>query len=197
LLSGGDYDGDKLVVCTNPALVSTFDSSRADPSFADPPFTDSDWFDVDRRKVKDVVAPLIAAKDNSALASVFIEGLWQGTQYGVLSAWHTSLSYVLGLDDPLTREVSLFVLFLPLPQLPFSPTCPLLRLPVPFPHFLPLFLTQRLLLAGRSPFLPRPRRSQTRPQVLRVEMARGEGEILRAVPGEAAMGQLRGWEDTA
>ncbi|GAA5906977.1 hypothetical protein JCM6882_000017 [Rhodosporidiobolus microsporus] len=105
ILSGGHYDGDKLVVCTNPLLVNAFDPSRAEPRFADPPFSDSDWFEVDRRKVKDVVAPMIHAKDDAAIAAVFMEGLFQGTQYGVLSTWHTTLAYKLGLDHPLTSEV--------------------------------------------------------------------------------------------
>ncbi|GAA5824505.1 hypothetical protein JCM11251_000451 [Rhodosporidiobolus azoricus] len=105
ILSGGDYDGDKLVVCANPLLVNTFNPSLANPFFADPPFADSDWFEVDRRKVKDCVTPLVKAKEDSALSAIFMEGLFQGTQYGVLSTWHTTLAYKLGLDDPLTSEV--------------------------------------------------------------------------------------------
>ncbi|GAA6034570.1 hypothetical protein JCM8097_005402 [Rhodosporidiobolus ruineniae] len=105
VLSGGDYDGDKLVVTTNPSLLPHFDTAKADPSFADPPFADTVWFDVDRRKVKDVVAPLVAAGDNSGLAKLFMEGLFSGTQYGTLSTWHTTLAYTLGLDHPLTSEV--------------------------------------------------------------------------------------------
>ncbi|GAA6021799.1 hypothetical protein JCM10207_002065 [Rhodosporidiobolus poonsookiae] len=105
ILSGGDYDGDKLVVCTNPALVKAFDPKRADPNFADPPFKDDDWFEVDRRKVKSHVLPLIQEKDNDGLAVVFMEGLFSGTQYGQLSVWHTTLAYTLGLDHKLTSEV--------------------------------------------------------------------------------------------
>lgn len=75
LLSGGDYDGDKLVVCTNPLFVASFLPSLADPRFADPPFVDSDWFEVDTRRVRDVVAPLIADGDDGGLAKVFMEGL--------------------------------------------------------------------------------------------------------------------------
>ncbi|GAA5881565.1 hypothetical protein JCM1840_003445 [Sporobolomyces johnsonii] len=106
ILSGGDYDGDKLLCMTNPAIVSAFDPSRADPQFADPPFADSDWFQVDRRKVKDHVAPLVDPRtaDNSALAKVFLESLFLGTQYGALSTYHTTLAYTRGLDHPLTSE---------------------------------------------------------------------------------------------
>ncbi|GAA5979666.1 hypothetical protein JCM11641_004048 [Rhodosporidiobolus odoratus] len=105
ILSGGDYDGDKLVICTNPSLVDPFNPALADPSFADPPFKDSDWFEVDRRKVKDVVAPLVQAGGDEQLSVIFMEGLWQGTQYGVISTWHTTLAYKLGLADSLTSEV--------------------------------------------------------------------------------------------
>ncbi|GAA6052001.1 hypothetical protein NBRC10513_002612 [Rhodotorula toruloides] len=104
ILSGGDYDGDKLVVMTNPELVAAFDSSKADPSFADPPFADSDWFEVDRRRVVDHVKPMIDLHNDAALAGVFMEGLHAGTQYGVLSVYHTTLAYTLGLDHPLTSE---------------------------------------------------------------------------------------------
>ncbi|BGP32944.1 hypothetical protein JCM10296v2_004730 [Rhodotorula toruloides] len=104
ILSGGDYDGDKLVVMTNPELVAAFDSSRAAHSFADPPFADSDWFEVDRRRVVDHVKPMINSHDNRSLTSVFMEGLHAGTQYGVLSVYHTTLAYTLGLDHPLTSE---------------------------------------------------------------------------------------------
>mgnify|MGYP006886184009 CR=1 FL=1 len=92
---------------THPDLVHSFDPARADPSFADPPFADSDWFDIDSRKVSDVVQPLIASGDNAALASIFMEGLFLGTQFGMLSTFHTTLAYQLGLDHALTREVSL------------------------------------------------------------------------------------------
>ncbi|BGP17070.1 hypothetical protein JCM10213v2_005079 [Rhodosporidiobolus nylandii] len=104
ILSGGDYDGDKLVVCTNPALVTPFQPSRASPHFADPPFADSDWFDVDQRRVKDVIAPAVASGDSGALARVFMEGLHQGTQFGVVNTWWTTLAYSLGLDHALTSE---------------------------------------------------------------------------------------------
>ncbi|BGP25434.1 hypothetical protein JCM10295v2_004359 [Rhodotorula toruloides] len=104
ILSGGDYDGDKLVVMTNPDLVAAFESSRADPSFVVPPFADSDWFKVDRRRVVDHVKPMIDSSDNAGLAKVFMEGLLAGTQYGVLSVYHTTLAYMLGLDHPLTSE---------------------------------------------------------------------------------------------
>ena len=102
--AGGDYDGDKLTVITKPELVSSFLPARADPAFADPPFADSDSFTVDRRRVADVVKPLIKAGDNSALASIFLEGFHLGNQYGTLSTLHTTLAYSLGLDHPLTRE---------------------------------------------------------------------------------------------
>ncbi|BGP08946.1 hypothetical protein JCM10049v2_004798 [Rhodotorula toruloides] len=104
ILSGGDYDGDKLVVMTNPELVAGFDSSKANPSFADPPFADPDWFEVDRRRVVDHVKPMIDSHDDAALARAFMEGLHAGTQYGVLSVYHTTLAYTLGLDHPLTSE---------------------------------------------------------------------------------------------
>ncbi|GAA5871320.1 hypothetical protein JCM3774_000909 [Rhodotorula dairenensis] len=105
ILSGGDYDGDKLVVTVNPHLVSAFKGERANPAFADPPFKDSDWFEVDKRRLKDFVKPVIDADDADALASIFMEGLHAGTQYGVLSTYHTTLAYTLGLDHPLTSEV--------------------------------------------------------------------------------------------
>ncbi|BGP40958.1 hypothetical protein JCM10449v2_004923 [Rhodotorula kratochvilovae] len=104
VLSGGDYDGDQLVVMTSPDLVDAFDPSRALPEYADPPFADSDWFTVDRRRVADVVQPMIDAGDSAALAGVFMEGLFLGTQFGMLSTYHTTLAYSLGLDHPLTRE---------------------------------------------------------------------------------------------
>lgn len=93
------------MVTVNPQLVSAFVEERADPAFADPPFADSDWFDVDRRRLKDKVKPIIDAQDSDALAAVFMEGLHAGTQYGVLSMYHTTLAYVLGLAHPLTSEV--------------------------------------------------------------------------------------------
>lgn len=104
-MTGGDYDGDKLTVITNPELVSSFLPARADPAFADPPFADSHWFTVDRRRVADDVEPLIKAGDNDSLASIFLEGLFLGTQFGILDTYHTTLAYTLGLDHALTREV--------------------------------------------------------------------------------------------
>lgn len=92
---------------TRPAVVDPF--VNADPKFADPPFADSDWFDVDRRKVGDLVVPLVGKGDNEQLAKIFLESLFTGTQFGLLSKWHTTLSYKQGIDDPLTSEVgSLF-----------------------------------------------------------------------------------------
>ncbi|GAA6051086.1 hypothetical protein JCM3770_004705 [Rhodotorula araucariae] len=105
ILSGRDYDGDKLLLMTSPHLVEAFDPSRASPSYADPPFSDSDWFTVDRRCVSDVVQPMIRRGDSAALASVFTEGLFLGTQFGMLNTFHTTLAYTLGLAHPLTREV--------------------------------------------------------------------------------------------
>lgn len=104
---GGDYDGDKLLVVTHPAFVTPFNPAKADPAYADPPFRDSDWFEVDRRKVSDHVQPLVGTEDSSALARVFMEGLWAGTQYGMLSTAHTTLAYERGIQDPLTSEVRL------------------------------------------------------------------------------------------
>ncbi|GJN91292.1 hypothetical protein Rhopal_004311-T1 [Rhodotorula paludigena] len=104
ILSGGDYDGDKLLVMTHPALVTPFDPAKADPAYADPPFRDSDWFEVDRRKVSDHVQSLVGTDDSNALARVFMEGLWAGTQYGMLSTAHTTLAYERGIQDPLTSE---------------------------------------------------------------------------------------------
>ncbi|GAA5852209.1 hypothetical protein JCM9279_006932 [Rhodotorula babjevae] len=99
-----------------PEYASFFDaiivSSKGERSlcsilsaFADPPFADSDWFTVDRRRVGDVVEPLIKAGDNGALASIFLEGFHLGTKYGMLSELHTTLAYSLGLDHAHTREV--------------------------------------------------------------------------------------------
>ncbi|GAA5948732.1 hypothetical protein JCM3765_004988 [Sporobolomyces pararoseus] len=103
ILSGGDYDGDKLICMTNPALVNPF--VNADHEFADPPFEDSDWFNVDRRRVGDCVTPLVTAGDNERLAGIFLESLFVGAQYGMLSKYHTTLAYKLGIADPLTSEV--------------------------------------------------------------------------------------------
>lgn len=100
--TGGDYDGDKLVLTTNPALTSTFRQERADPRFADPPFEDWQWFHVDERRAGDHVWPLVEAGDSTSLAAILMEGLHAGTQYGFLSKRHTTLAYVLGLDHPLT-----------------------------------------------------------------------------------------------
>ncbi|GAA6005518.1 hypothetical protein JCM11491_003670 [Sporobolomyces phaffii] len=102
ILSGGDYDGDKLICMTNPALVTPF--VNADHKFADPPFEDSDWFDVDRRKVGDHVGPIISSGDDERLAAIFLESLFGGTQFGLLSKYHTTLAYKLGIDHPLTSE---------------------------------------------------------------------------------------------
>ncbi|GAA5984245.1 hypothetical protein JCM5350_002878 [Sporobolomyces pararoseus] len=103
ILSGGDYDGDKLLCMTNPSLVVPF--VNASPEFADPPFDDSDWFNVDRRRVEDCVTPLVASGDDERLAGIFLESLFAGTQYGMLSKYHTTLAYKLGIADPLTSEV--------------------------------------------------------------------------------------------
>ncbi|GAA6064595.1 hypothetical protein JCM10212_000506 [Sporobolomyces blumeae] len=104
ILSGGDYDGDKLICMTNPLIVNRFDPARADPKFADPPFADSDWFEIDRRKVGQYVAPLVASSNGSELGKVFLESLFLGTQFGLLSKYHTTLAYKLGIHDPLTSE---------------------------------------------------------------------------------------------
>ncbi|GAA5913034.1 uncharacterized protein JCM6883_000493 [Sporobolomyces salmoneus] len=102
ILSGGDYDGDKLICMTHPAIVRPF--TNADHKFADPPFEDSDWFDVDRRRVGDSVVPLIMEGKNDQLANIFLESLFAGTQFGLLSKYHTTLAYKLGIADPLTSE---------------------------------------------------------------------------------------------
>ena len=88
---------------TNPAIVEPF--KNADPIFADLPFEDSDWFEVDKRRVGDHVAPLIQQGDNIRLANTFLESLFLGTQYGLLSKYHTTLAYKLGIADQLTSEV--------------------------------------------------------------------------------------------
>lgn len=92
---------------TDPSLVVPF--VNASPEFADPPFDDRDWFNVDRRRVEDCVAPLVASGDDERLAGIFLESLFAGTQYGMLSKYHTTLAYKLGIADPLTSEVSLFL----------------------------------------------------------------------------------------
>jgi hypothetical protein len=98
------HTGDKLICMTNPSIVKPF--VNADPKFADPPFEDSDWFEVDRRRVGDCVIPLVISNDNEGLAAIFLESLFAGTQYGLLSKYHTTLAYKLGIADPLTSEVS-------------------------------------------------------------------------------------------
>lgn len=127
ILSSGDYDGssdrmcppfrldlpvdflrsraagDKLICMTSPAIVGPF--RNADAGFADPPFEDSDWFEVDRRRVGDSVAPLIHDGENGKLASIFLESLFAGTQFGLFSKYHTTLAYKLGIANPLTSEV--------------------------------------------------------------------------------------------
>lgn len=90
---------------THPAIVRPF--TNADHKFADPPFEDSDWFDVDRRRVGDSVVPLIMEGKNDQLANIFLESLFAGTQFGLLSKYHTTLAYKLGIADPLTSEVRL------------------------------------------------------------------------------------------
>lgn len=60
---------------------------------------------MDKRRLKDKIKPIIDSQDSDALAAVFMESLHAGTQYGVLSTYHTTLAYVLGLAHPLTSEV--------------------------------------------------------------------------------------------
>jgi hypothetical protein len=64
ILSGGDYDGDKLLIIS-------------DPKFADPPFADEDNFEVDKRRVATTIAPLIAAEDSGSIAQQLISGFFQ------------------------------------------------------------------------------------------------------------------------
>ncbi|ORY89684.1 RNA dependent RNA polymerase-domain-containing protein [Leucosporidium creatinivorum] len=100
ILSGGDYDGDKLLLLTDPAIVSVFDPSKADPKFADPPFADEDWFEVDKRRVATTITPLIETKDSGAIAQQLISGFYQDVKYGMLSKLHTKLAFTLGLQHP-------------------------------------------------------------------------------------------------
>lgn len=100
ILSGGDYDGDKLLIISDPSIVNAFDPSKADPKFADPPFADEDWFEVDKRRVATTIAPLIAARDSSAVAQQLISGFYQDVKFGMLSKLHTKLAFTLGLDHP-------------------------------------------------------------------------------------------------
>lgn len=123
ILSGGDYDGDKLLLITDPSIVGAFEPSRADPSFADPPFADSDWFEVDKRRVKETITPLVEARDSSAIARELLGGFFQvgrsrpscssgsylfalaqDVKFGMLSKFHTKLAYTLGLDHPDASE---------------------------------------------------------------------------------------------
>ncbi|KDE07677.1 hypothetical protein MVLG_02137 [Microbotryum lychnidis-dioicae p1A1 Lamole] len=102
ILSGGDYDGDKLLIITDPTIVEAFDARKADPSFADPPFRDAEFFAVDRRKVSNSVLPLINQANSNGLSRMLISGLFQDARFGQLSKLHTKLAYSLGLDHPKT-----------------------------------------------------------------------------------------------
>lgn len=104
IAAGGDYDGDKLVVTINPAFVSAFHQASADPRFADPPFEDEDYFEVDRRRLRDV-KQIFDHGENDKLAAIFMEGLHAGTQHGVLSTYHTLMAYSHGLADALTSKL--------------------------------------------------------------------------------------------
>lgn len=88
---------------TNPAIVESF--KNASPDYSDPPFKDSDWFEVDKRRVGDYVTPLIQLDSGVELAKVFLETLFAGTQFGLLSKYHTTLAYKLGIADALTSKV--------------------------------------------------------------------------------------------
>lgn len=97
--------GDKLLLITDPKIVSSFDQSRANPSFADPPFQDSDWFAIDTRNIDTPIKPLIDAGDSQSLSNELISGFWTDAKFGQLSKLHTKLAYVEGLAHPETSLV--------------------------------------------------------------------------------------------
>jgi hypothetical protein len=97
--------GDKLLIITDPAIVESFNESLADPKFADPPFKDEDWFEVDRRRVRDLIIPLVKSHDSSSLAKNLIAGYFQDVKFGMLSKLHTKLAFMHGLDHSETSLV--------------------------------------------------------------------------------------------
>ncbi|KAL8292331.1 hypothetical protein RQP46_001797 [Phenoliferia psychrophenolica] len=106
ILSGGDYDGDKLLLILIESVVESFDSARADPKFATPPFPDEKWFSVDRRKVKDLIQPLIEKGDSGKLAEELSATFFQFSSFAIMAGAHNSLSYTLGLSKPKTSEAA-------------------------------------------------------------------------------------------
>ncbi|KAK4700891.1 RNA-dependent RNA polymerase, partial [Phenoliferia sp. Uapishka_3] len=106
ILSGGDYDGDKLLIIMIEAIIQSFDPARADPRFATPPFKDEKWFKVDRTKVKDVISPLVEAKDSGRLSVALTSSLFLFSSFSIMAGTHNTLSYTLGLDHPRTSEAA-------------------------------------------------------------------------------------------
>ncbi|KAM0748687.1 hypothetical protein T439DRAFT_327958 [Meredithblackwellia eburnea MCA 4105] len=106
VLSGGDYDGDKLLIITNKTIIEQFDRARADPKFSDPPFKDEDYFTVDSRTVENTIKVALKNGNDTDVAKELAAPLFTFSAFGTLSKRQTSVAYTKGLDDAHAVELA-------------------------------------------------------------------------------------------